>query len=95
MRVPWLADEGRVPHISLVFREMWDSTAADRHVFRLLATNVKVRGIPHLAKNERDVGHPRFVARSLPGDESFAGFVLQIGGQLFHRRFHTDAVLGP
>src|ERR1700733_8798776 len=26
----------------------------------LAATNVKVRGIPHLAKNERDVGHPWF-----------------------------------
>jgi hypothetical protein len=23
-------DEGRVPHISLVFREMWDSTDVDR-----------------------------------------------------------------
>jgi hypothetical protein len=26
-------------------------------------TVVKVRGIPHLAKNERDVGHPGFVGQ--------------------------------
>ncbi len=24
---PMFPDEGRVPHISLVFREMWDTTA--------------------------------------------------------------------
>jgi hypothetical protein len=34
--------------------------------FTLLATDVKVRGIPHLAKNERDVGHP-----SVRGGERF------------------------
>ena len=28
----------------------------------LPALNVKVRGIPHLAKNERDVGHPGVAA---------------------------------
>jgi hypothetical protein len=27
-----LAEEPRVPHISLVFREMWDTTALDRRV---------------------------------------------------------------
>jgi hypothetical protein len=27
-------------------------------VFCLWRLNVEVRGIPHLAKNERDVGHP-------------------------------------
>jgi hypothetical protein len=26
-RILWSPDEGRVAHISLVFREMWDSTA--------------------------------------------------------------------
>jgi len=26
-RCPWFPHKGRVPHISLVFREMWDSTA--------------------------------------------------------------------
>ena len=25
---PWFPHEGRVPHISLVFREMWDTTAS-------------------------------------------------------------------
>jgi hypothetical protein len=55
--------ESRVPHISLVFREMWDTTALGPEIFsgadRL---DVEVRGIPHLAKNERDMGHPGFVA---------------------------------
>ena len=26
----WFPHEGRVPHISLVFREMWDTTNVDR-----------------------------------------------------------------
>ena len=45
-------------HISLVFREMWDT-----RTFMFLAGSaenrpVERRGLPHLAKNERDVGHP-------------------------------------
>ena len=48
--------------ISLVFREMWDSTDVDRSVHRM---NRKSEGksshIPHLAKNERDMGHPSVV----------------------------------
>ena len=48
-----------MPHISLVFREMWDTTAVNLQLLELLApTQVKVPGIPHLAKNQRDVGHP-------------------------------------
>ena len=55
-------DGGRVPHISLVFREMWDTTDVDRSVYRVnLQLEGRSRGIPHLAKNERDVGHPAFV----------------------------------
>jgi hypothetical protein len=27
LRVSWFPDKVRVPHISLVFREMWDTTA--------------------------------------------------------------------
>src|SRR5271155_5410779 len=30
--------------------------------FALTAGNIEVRGLPHLAKNERDMGHPAFVA---------------------------------
>src|SRR6202162_968879 len=42
---------------------MWDTTAPNPHVFGCRsADEVKSSGIPHLAKNERDVGHPRFVA---------------------------------
>jgi hypothetical protein len=48
-----------VPHISLVFREMWDTTAVNHKSFgSQSALRVKTRGLPHLAKNERDVGHP-------------------------------------
>ena len=61
--------EPTVPHISLVFREMWDTTST----FPLTLIHPKhlainVGGIPHLAKNERDVGHPAFVRE--PGQES-------------------------
>ena len=31
----WFLDEGRVPHISLVFREMWDTTNLDRLLHRM------------------------------------------------------------
>src|SRR5580704_5594523 len=56
---PVLITDPRVPHISLVFREMWDA-AALRFTFLTLPQNTrnKICGIPHLAKNERDVGHP-------------------------------------
>jgi hypothetical protein len=51
-----------VPHISLVFREMWDATAL--HVpHSKVGKKVKVRGIPHLAKNKRDMGHPTILGR--------------------------------
>ena len=32
---PWPPHERRVPHISLVFREMWDSTDVDLKVLRM------------------------------------------------------------
>jgi hypothetical protein len=47
-----------VPHISLVFREMWDTTTFDRSPpeaeSKLKKVGGQVCGIPHLAKNERD-----------------------------------------
>jgi hypothetical protein len=48
-----------VPHISLVFREMWDTTALSLWL-SIYPTHlaVNIGGIPHLAKNERDMGHP-------------------------------------
>jgi hypothetical protein len=51
-----------VPHISLVFREMWDTTDVDRYVHRVnRESEGESSGIPHLAKNERDMGHPSSV----------------------------------
>src|ERR1700679_2876768 len=57
------ATNHRVPHISLVFREMWDTTAADLHSLALQGLPIEVRGAPHLAKNERDMGHPMIRGR--------------------------------
>jgi len=52
------ATNQRVPHISLVFREMWDTQTFMFLAGRAENRPVERRGIPHLAKNERDVGHP-------------------------------------
>ena len=49
---PWM------PHISLVFREMWNPTALTWNRASLQELPVKIRGIPYLAKNERDMSHP-------------------------------------
>jgi hypothetical protein len=41
---------------------MWDATAL--HVpHSKVGKKVKVRGIPHLAKNKRDMGHPTILGR--------------------------------
>ena len=66
-------DQGRVPHISLVFREMWDTTNVDRSMHRMnRESKGRCIGIPHLAKNERDVGHPAFVRESAVLTQHFA-----------------------
>ena len=49
-----------MPHISLVSCEMWESAALNLKLFDPNDRHIEIRGIPHLAKNERDVGHPRF-----------------------------------
>jgi hypothetical protein len=33
-RVSYTGNRGRVPHISLVFREMWDTTVLDPQLYR-------------------------------------------------------------
>ena len=51
-----------MPHISLVFREMWETTNLD--VFAdLRKRHMECSGLPHLAKNERDMGHPTILGR--------------------------------
>ncbi len=52
------ATDQRVPHISLVFREMWETRTFMFLAGRAEKPPVKRRGLPHLAKNERDMGHP-------------------------------------
>jgi hypothetical protein len=69
---PPVRHNGRVPHISLVFREMWDT--ADLNILCQLgfrSRGLNSCGIPHLATNERDVGPIRLwsvgnYARHLP-----------------------------
>jgi hypothetical protein len=57
-----------VPHISLVFREMWDTTNLNLFsTFR--KKNVERCGIPHLAKNKRDMGHPTLLGREKAGSD--------------------------
>jgi hypothetical protein len=41
---------------------MWDTTAL-HVILSKVGKRVKVRGIPHLAKNERDMGHPTILGR--------------------------------
>jgi hypothetical protein len=54
---------------------MWETTAV--HVpLSEVGKESKVRGIPHLAKNERDMGHPTILGRerekhTLPGRENY------------------------
>ena len=68
MRTPlclWFPRQGRVPHISLVFREMWDTTAPSPLLsIHPIHLTINIGGIPHLAKNERDVGHPALAMES-------------------------------
>jgi hypothetical protein len=51
-----------VPHISLVFREMWETTSLNLFP-DLRKTHIDFRGLPYLAKNERDMGHPTILGR--------------------------------
>jgi hypothetical protein len=58
------------PGISLVFREIWDTTALSLWLsIHPIYLAVNLGGIPHLAKNERDMGHPSFVRE--PGTNVF------------------------
>jgi hypothetical protein len=41
---------------------MWE-TAALHVLLSMVGKKVKVRGLPHLAKNERDMGHPMLCGR--------------------------------
>jgi hypothetical protein len=52
-----------VPHISLVFREIWDTTELNWHSLERRRMQIGSRSIPHLAKNERDMGHPQVGCR--------------------------------
>ena len=63
-RFLWFRNKGRGPHISLVFREMWDTSEVDRSVRQMHPSREgRYCGIPHLAKNTSEMwGHPAFVS---------------------------------
>ena len=69
----WFPDQGRVPHISLVFREMWDSTRLTAKCLgRIESQREKCNRIPNLAKNERD---PRISCTWHQSTSGFAVFI--------------------
>jgi hypothetical protein len=45
---------------------MWDATALHGLCLKV-EKKVKVRGLPHLAKNERDMGHPTIRGKEKAG----------------------------
>ncbi len=52
-----LPTDQRVAHISLVFREMWETLPFPLALGASKYAN-REQLLPHLAKNERDMGHP-------------------------------------
>ena len=49
--------------------DLWDTTALNREWFRMPGLETNLRGIPHLAKNQRDVGHPASVGGPGPTNQ--------------------------
>jgi hypothetical protein len=84
-----------VPHISLVFCEMWDTADLDLHFSTLQGLPIDSRGIPHLAKNERDMGHPLIRGRdgNWTGRFSLRLFSPSFRNELFFR--WTEVHLPP
>ena len=87
-----------MPHISLVFREMWDTTALRSHFLNGCKKHQRLRvvDIPHLAKNERDVGHPGFVAGKQPMEKQPDPLAVVCSlpeGSLSQRRAEIHALL--
>jgi hypothetical protein len=57
---------------------MWETTAL--HVpLSKVRKNVKVRCLPHLAKNERDMGHPTIPGRERESHASWYGKTMICG----------------
>ena len=75
-----------MPHISLVFREMWDTTNLDGLCQWCERFQVCNSGIPHLAKNERDMGHPTLRCQERFSGETFLALRCQ-------KEFSADAFL--
>jgi hypothetical protein len=60
-----------VPHISLVFREMWEMRTLTFFASGVEDWPVERSGIPHLAKDERDMGHPLSGTKRSPNKTRF------------------------
>ena len=55
----WTSHGRRVPHISLVFREMWDSTKVGFQPWHSEPLPVKSRGIPRSRRRSGNCSAPR------------------------------------
>ena len=51
----WLSDEGRVPHISRVFREMWDTTTLDRAMHRMIGSQRAGAVVSHISRKTSEM----------------------------------------
>jgi hypothetical protein len=56
---PVLTTTLRVPHITLVFRGMWDTTAPTLSLRLDDSSSGERTVVSHTAKNKRDMGHPK------------------------------------
>ncbi len=48
----WFPHEGRVRHISLVFREMWDTADVDRYVHRMNRSQKERALVSHIFREK-------------------------------------------
>jgi hypothetical protein len=62
------ADQSRVPHISLVFREMWDTTALDR--WFLGASHKRLRFVEsHISRKTSEIWGTRHLLQGQVGEQ--------------------------
>src|ERR1700677_3444835 len=54
-RGPWFSHEGRVPHISLVFGEMWDTTDVGRKVHRMNQSQREDAVVSHISPKTSEI----------------------------------------
>ena len=51
----WFPHQGRVPHISLVFREMWETADVDRQVHRMNRELTEGAVVSHISRKTSEM----------------------------------------